>query len=234
MGYTFSQLIFIILGTIYIIVAVYSTFRLSFIRKFAKDWYLAKYFYILLVVENILSSAWFFLLGLFEQLQLDSAQGKDSRRIFWCLILIPDALFLITFLILAWQLLKLFIEGHSNTSDEIYLPDMRTKGIGYRVLIMFLSSYLIVEAILITLYVVAVIDFYSVSLQLSIINILIAGITVILFVVMTLMFSGNTYINREYKLKTNIVAKSVLIWSILKIIRGTAGLIKQGGLIQLI
>jgi hypothetical protein len=150
------------------------------------------------------------------------------------LILIPDALFLITFSILGWQLLKLFIEGHSNTADEIYTPDMRTKGIGYRILIAFLCVYLIIEGLLITAYVNRMIDFYSVSLQLSIINIVLAGITVILFVVFALMFSGNTYINREYKIKTSIVSKSVLIWSILKIGRGAAGVVKQGGLIQVI
>lgn len=100
MGYTFSQLIFLILGILYGITTIYSFIRLFYIRKFASDCYLAKYFYVLLVVENVLSGAWFFLLGLFDQLQaatLSDQKQKEEKRLFWSLILVPDALFLITF-----------------------------------------------------------------------------------------------------------------------------------------
>lgn len=235
MGYTFSQLIFLILGILYGITTIYSFIRLFYIRKFASDCYLAKYFYVLLVVENVLSGAWFFLLGLFDQLQaatLSDQKQKEEKRLFWSLILVPDALFLITFLILAWQLLKLFVEGHSNTADEIYLPYVRSKEIGGRLLYLALFLYLVLEGIFITLYVLQKVSFYTVSIQLSILNVIIAGIIILSYLALTFVFSGNPYINREYKLKTKVVSWVVLIWSFLKIFKGTAGIIQDENLIE--
>ena len=137
MGYTFSQLIFLILGVIYGITTCYWLVRLIHVRKFAADSYLAKYFYVLLIFQNMLSGASFFLLGLFKKLDYEAINQNDEKehnRLFWTLILVPDALFIITYTILFWQLVKLFYEGHPNTADEIYLPNMRTKGIGYSIM----------------------------------------------------------------------------------------------------
>ena len=85
MGYSFSQLIFVILGVIYGIITLYSLMRLIHIRKFASDSTLAKYFYILLTFQNILSGASFFLLGLqnFNFENISQGDTKKENRLFW-------------------------------------------------------------------------------------------------------------------------------------------------------
>lgn len=174
MGYSFSQLIFVILGVIYGIITLYSLMRLIHIRKFASDSTLAKYFYILLTFQNILSGASFFLLGLlnFNFENISQGDTKQENRLFWTLILVPDALFVITYIILFWQLVKLFYEGHSNTAEEIYLPDIKAKGIKYTMMYYALCIYIIVESVQMVLYIFDKLDFYEISIQLSIIIII--------------------------------------------------------------
>ena len=234
MGYSLSQLIFLILGILYVMTTVYSALRLITIRRFASDWHLAKYFYIWLLVINVLSSSWFLLLGLFDRLRLDPGDGgisKDNKKIFWLMILIPDLVYLVTYFILAWQLLKLFVEGHSNTADEIY-ADINTKSISYKTLYFSLLTYFTVQSLLIALYILGEVDFSTISIELSIWNIAISGIVLVLFLWLTCVFSGNPYINKEYRNKTRIVFILVIVWSILKIFRGSFGLIKNGMLIE--
>ena len=88
MGYTFSQLIFIVLGVIYGVITLYSLARLIHIRKFASDSNLAKYFYILLTFQNILSGASFLLLGLlkFNFDTIRDSDSKDENRLIWTLV----------------------------------------------------------------------------------------------------------------------------------------------------
>lgn len=237
MGYSFSQLIFLILGILYIMIIVYNALRLIHIRKFASDWYLAKYFYVTLLAINWLSWAWFLLLGLFEKIKQDQETGgfsRDDKRIFWSMILFPDALFLVAYLILSWQLLKLFVEGHSNTADEIYIPEVNSKSIGYKTLYFSLWAYVIVEGLLTAFYIIGKVTFYVVSIELSIFSIAIAGVVLFLFLIFSLIFSGTPYINKEYKNKTKTVFIVVIVWSVLKLFRGTFGIIKGGMLIETI
>jgi hypothetical protein len=128
------------------------------------------------------------------------------------MILFPDALFLVAYLILAWQLLKLFVEGHSNTADEIYIPDVNSKSIGYKTLYFSLLMYIIVEGLLIALYILGKVSFYVISIELSIFSIAIAGVVLLLFLICSIIFSGTPYINKEYKNKTKTVFVVFIIW----------------------
>ena len=149
-------------------------------------------------------------------------------------ILVPDAVFLITYIILFWQLVMLFYEGHSNTAEEIYLPDIKSKGIGHTIMYFALFIYVIIESVLMILYIFDKLDFYEISIQLSIIIIIFSSGIIIFWIVINVLFSGSPYINNDYKIKIETLTRVVGIMTILKLIRGSVGAVQEWGLIETI
>ena len=95
-------------------------------------------------------------------------------------------------------------------------------------------SYVVVETVLIILYILEVLDFYEISIQLSIIIIIFASGTTLFWIAINIIFSGSPYMNDEYKWKIEILTRAVGVWTILKLLRGSVGVVQEWGLIETI
>lgn len=217
-----AQLTFVILGIIYFIIALYSFVRVLYTCKFSSDSKLARVFYIMIFIEAVISCWCFLLLGLFNPYE-DEATEENKDRLFWSIVLIPDILYLISYGILFWQLVKLILEGHMHLPSELHVPYIRNKGLGYKILLFSLIGYVVLQIMFAILYLVSVIQFVDFVLQLSII-ITIVWVSVLLFLLLILIkFSGRPYQNNEYKTKLRTLLIVVIVWSVLKIIRAGFG-----------
>lgn len=163
-----AQLMFVILGCIYAIISIYAFIRALSTYRIASDSKLARYFYVSLLCESLISTGCFFFLGLFDFYHDSSAEQKGDR-LFWSIVLIPDIMYLISYGILFWQLFKLLLEGHIHVSAEVHIPYIRNKGLGYKILLWGLIGYLLLQLMFCILYLTQVIKFVDFVLQLSIV-----------------------------------------------------------------
>ena len=188
---------------------------------FSADSRLAYYFYLSVLWESLISTAWFMLLGLF-----DFSTGKrDDRsdRFFWWIILVPDIINLISYGILFWQLFKYLLEGHIHVSSEVNIPYIRRKGLGYSILWWGLVVYILSQGAAGLLYLFQIASFVGFNIELSIIIITVWAVFLLFLVIFNCKYSGQPYLNDEYKQKIRLLKIVVVIWSWLKIVRAGFG-----------
>jgi len=160
---------------------------------------------------------------------LDNEDTTKSDKLFWSIALIPDILYLLSYGILFWQLFKLFLEGHIHLSSTTNVPWIRNKGLGYRILIILLISYLILETLMTILYLTRTVRYDSFQLELSIVITIVCSFVLIFLFFLSIKFSGQPYLNEEYRKKIRALTAVVSIWSLLKIVRAIFGYFNENG-----
>lgn len=154
-----------------------------------------------------------------------SKTEDDKDRLFWSVALVPDILFLFSYGILFWLLVKLTLEGHIPLSSENTLPWIKRKGLGYKVLIIGLIIYMILQALMTILYLFKQITFVNLIMEMSIIITVVCSFALIFIFSLFCKYSGQPYLNVEYRRKVRAVLKVFCIWSVLKLAKGVAGFI---------
>lgn len=103
-----TRFLFYVLFFIYLIITIFCVFRLWRIHSFAKESFLAKVFYVSLFVQNCSSSLALLLLAIFMPNAKDDSNEPDppdeegEKQLIFVLTLIPDIVFLFSYLILFW------------------------------------------------------------------------------------------------------------------------------------
>ena len=100
-----TRILFIVLFFIYLIITIFCVFRLWRMHTFAKDSYLAKFFYITLAIQNLSSSIGLLLLAIFMPDSIDDTEQQEDdneKQLVFVLSVIPDMVFPFSYLVLFW------------------------------------------------------------------------------------------------------------------------------------
>ena len=137
------------------------------------------------------------------------------------LIITPDFLVVFAYVILFWQLLSIYYDGHANLFKSV----LTGKG---KYLITFLGLILLITQVtLILLYLNSSIQAKSLVIELIVLNFLAPSVVLIITISMAFKFSGNPVRSPIYSQKLKLLQIAVLVWSIARILRATGGLFES-------
>ena len=130
----------------------------------------------------------------------------------------PDVVFLFAYIILFWQLLKLFFEGHANLAVDFAI--IRGRMVGYKMLVGLLVIYLCIEVLMIILFLNSTISPVALTLEISIVMVSAAALILFSMFFLFIRFSGYPYKNNIYRAKLRKITCATLVWSLSRIFRG--------------
>ena len=136
-------------------------------------------------------------------------------------ILVPDFLFVIAFLVLFWQLMSLFNQGHANLFKVICSGKLK-----YFVLVLIIVISTL-QSTMLLLYLASTVSAKAFSIECTVLNFIAATFVWIAMLVFALIFSGSPYRSQAYKIKTRKMTFAIVLWCITRYFRGITGAFEQ-------
>ena len=101
-----------ILFLLYAVTMLFCLFRTFRLHKFSPDWKPSKGFYLSVLFQSCLRAVCFLVL-------LVSPREDLNDTLVFLLLSIPDSMFIVSFILLLWQVFLVFISAHTNTSATL-------------------------------------------------------------------------------------------------------------------
>ncbi|OMJ85638.1 hypothetical protein SteCoe_12984 [Stentor coeruleus] len=216
-GNAISSLGASLLFVLYAITLAFCLFRTVRLHKFSPDWKPSKAFYISVLLQSFLRALCFLLLLVL---------GKKSlnRTSVFLLLSIPDSMFIVSYLLLIWQVLLVFNSAHTNTSitlaifSKLFKMARHDKFENY--ITFFLTIWIGTQTSLYILVVNSVINFKNISREVGICNFSLAACTIIGLIVLQIRYSGVPVRTASWKAKINRICIVILFWTLARILQG--------------
>ena len=228
---------FFSLGVLYSMLVLLNFIRFFKFKSFAKESWIAKKFYICLFVAEIVRAASFILACLLYKKGVSEEQMKaihgavtgsthtEEIELFpkplFLFMIMPDFLVIIAFLILFWQILALFNQGH------VYLFKVMCTGKGKYLVLIAIIALTAFQILMLGLYLGSKATAKSLSIVFTILNFLVATCVWVVLLIYALMFSGSPYRSQAYKLKMRKLSFAIAVWCVTRYIRGITGAFEQ-------
>eukprot|EP00347_Sterkiella_histriomuscorum_P018444 403345487 len=132
-------------------------------------------------------------------------------------IIMPDFLFIIAFLLLFWQLLYLYNQGHAN------LFKVMCQGRGKILILITITILSTLQSTMLLLYLFGAVSAKAFSIECTILNFVAATFVWIILLIYALMFSGSPFRSNAYKLKMRKLTLAIVIWCACRYFRGITG-----------
>lgn len=216
-----SVLLFFCLFIVYAGTSAFCGLRLVKLHKFSPQWRKAQYFYVLVFLQALLRAIC--------MLILSAQQGDLSTDVMFILIMSPDSLFLISYILLIWQLTSVFYFAHiEDQMKKTFISKISRKSkknIAGIALIVGILTFGGCQAALFLFAVSTLISTEQVSFQLDILNILIPGICASIMISLSVKYSGIPLKSEVWKQKFNHIFKVSIYWTVTRILRGVGTLV---------
>ena len=213
-----------LLFTIYAIAMLFCLFRTLRLHKFSPDWKPSKGFYLSVLMQCTLRTVCFLLL-----LVLDNSR-LTSMSVF-LILSIPDSMFIVSYILLLWQVVLVFISAHTNTRSSIAVFWKVFKISRYDKLSSYITFALTVwigtQTCLYILVANGIIHFKNISKEVGICNFSLAGSTVIGMVTLQIRYSGVPLRSESWKGKLNRMITITTLWTVARVLQGILDILDQ-------
>ncbi|CDW81984.1 protein kinase [Stylonychia lemnae] len=249
MGIPLIVLSFFFLSVLFIITLIITSIRLCKFQSFSSDSWISKIFYVFLFLVCLARAASFgvasflyadayhseqhdyFIIDVpknqseykkFLPTEEKEYMGIDqSPKSLVLLILAPEFLVIYAYLLLFWQLLSIYYDGHANIFRSVL------SGKGKYVVSFIGASLLITQLIFIILYINSQMDASAFTKELIILNFTTPILILVIMLAIAFKFSGSPIRAAVYTQKLKLLQIAMLIWSITRVIRGTCGIFES-------
>lgn len=191
------------------------------LHKFDPKWRKAQIFYVLVLIQVAVRSAC--LLVLASKLQ------DLSTTITYLLISTPDSLFLISYILLIWQLVSLYYFAHiSNKSSKTFIAKISQKAKSNKtacILYCFVLLFAISQGFLYFLLVIEQILPIVIASELDWLNIGFPSCSLIILLVLSIQYSGVPLKSVGWKKKMQQFIRVSVYWTITRFFRGLSSLV---------
>ena len=216
-----SALLFFCLFIVYAGTSAFCGLRLAKLHKFSPEWRKAQFFYVLVFLQALLRAICMLIL---------SAQQSDlSTEVMFLLITTPDSLFLISYILLIWQLTSVFYYAHiEDQMKKKFINKISRKSktnIEGIALVVGILTFGICQGALFLFAVSTLISTEQVSFQLDVLNILIPGICAGIMSFLSYRYSGIPLKSDLWKQKFNHIFRVSIYWTATRVLRGLGTLI---------
>lgn len=216
-----SVLLFFCLFIVYSATTVFCLSRIIKLHHFAPQWRKAQIFYVLVLVQVALRSICMLILAI--------QQSEISTDIMFLLISIPDTLFLISYILLIWQLSALFYFAHiQDPNQENFLSKFTKKSKTSLISLIIILIICILSLSQGILYLIALTDTFTnsqVSFETDILNILIPSICALIMLILSLKYSGIPLKSEIWKQRFSHIFRVTVFWTATRLFRGISSLI---------
>lgn len=214
----------ILLFTLYAITMLFCLFRTARLHKFSPDWKPSKGFYMSLLIQCVLRTVCFLLL-----LVMDSS-NLTSKTVF-LILSIPDSFFIVSYILLLWQVVLGFMSAHTNTRLSITVFWKVFKISRYDKLSSYLTFALTVwigtQTSLYILVANNIIHFKNISKEVGICNFSLAASTVIGMISLQIRYSGVPLRSESWKAKLSRMNIVTAFWTAARILQGVLDILDQ-------
>jgi hypothetical protein len=146
---------------------------------------------------------------------------ESSPKSLVLFILIPEYLVIFAYLILYWQLLSLYFDGHANLFKTVF----SVKG---KYIITIIGVILFVtQAVLIILYVNSVLEASIFTIELITLNFSVPFITIVILISVAAKFSGSPLRSNIFVQKLKLLQIAVFVWAFCRALRAVAGIFES-------
>jgi tRNA A-37 threonylcarbamoyl transferase component Bud32 len=216
-----STLIFLCLFIIYAGTSIFSFTRIIKLRKFERKWRKTQIFYILVLLQAILRSVCLLILA--------SKQENLTATGMYLLIATPDSLFLMSYIILVWQLVSIYYFAHiENHSNEEFIASLSKKFKTSKLsvfIVLCICGFGISQFLLYSLLIIGDISRDVVSLQLDWLNIGLPAINIALFITLAILYSGVPLKSLSWKRKLRHFFLVSIYWTVSRLFRGLSSIV---------
>lgn len=206
-----------LLFVLYAITLIFCLFRTVRLHKFSPDWKPSKGFYISVLLQSFLRALCFLLLLVLGKKNL-------NRTSVFLLLSIPDSMFIVSYLLLIWQVLLVFNSAHTNTSITLAIFSKLFKMARHDKIENYITFLLTVwigtQTWLYILVANSVINFKSISREVGICNFSLAACTIIGLIVLQIRYSGVPLRTASWKAKINRICIVISFWTLARILQG--------------
>jgi hypothetical protein len=124
---------------------------------------------------------------------------NKSPRALVLLLLVPDYLVIFAYLVLCWQLLSLYYDGHANIFRSIWV------GCGIYFISIMACMFIITLSVFVVLYLNNLIKAHTFAIQLISLNWGVPGVMFLIMLYFAFKFSGSPIKSEQYSLKIKSV-----------------------------
>ena len=213
-------LVFACLSITFGITTLFSVLRVFRIHRFSSEWMHSKVFYVVVLVQTLARSIFFTVLMVkTPNLKLASV---------YLFVTLPDSLFLITYILLAWQLFSVFF---SSFDEDLALLSRQSQHPNKRPLGIFMISiaglWTITQAVLYSFLFVGKLSSKVVSRELGVVNMLVPALCILYLIYVKVKYSGTPYKSRLWKSRLKKITWVTVTWSLARIIRGVMNILSN-------
>lgn len=137
------------------------------------------------------------------------------------LIILPDYLFILAFLILFWQLLSIYNKGHANLFKII------GQGLGKWMILTTGIVLSVLQGLMLILYYYSCISAKAFSVECTVLNFISATFVWVCLLIFANWFSGSPYKSPIYKFQINKLTLVICLWCISRYCRGIWGAFEE-------
>lgn len=216
-------LIFMALGVLYSITTFLCILRTIRLHKFSPEWRSSKFFYISVLLQVLIRAACFFLIC--------ARIRSISVLLLYLLISVPDSLFIVSYILLVWQMVAVFYYSHISLGASMNFlakfteTNRRSKGsIAIVVSIVFWS---VMQGIFYLLLIAGVIESDVIAREIGIANLVAPSCILGVMIYLQVRYSGIPTISNVWLKRMRKIFFVTLIWSLTRLLRGVLNLISE-------
>lgn len=216
------DLAMVILALIYGVLTCFAIFRLCKLKNFTSEWRHTKCFYLIIILQVALRTFGFVLIAV----EFKSSQSTYGYFFFS----IPDSLFIVSFLLIFWQMITVYYYSHyehSLSSSLIAALSKRAHQSKPSQMFVFLMIIWIgTQSCLYLALGLGRITMRSITNEVGIMNVLLPTIAIATIVYLQRRYSGSPVKSREWKQRLHRMTGTTLLWSFCRYFRGVTEILE--------
>jgi len=216
------DLAMIILALIYGVLTCFAIFRLCKLKNFTSEWRHTKCFYLIIILQVALRAFGFVLIAV---------EFKSSQTTYgYFFFSIPDSLFIVSFLLMFWQMITVYYYSHyehSLCSSLIAALSKRAHQSKPSQMFVFLMIIWIgTQSCLYLALGLGRITMRSITNEVGVMNVLLPTIAIATIVYLQRRYSGSPVKSREWKQRLHRMTGTTLLWSLCRYFRGVTEILE--------
>ncbi|CAG9325231.1 unnamed protein product [Blepharisma stoltei] len=195
----------------------YAMTRIYKLHKFCSDWRYTKLFYVSIAVQVLIR------LCTFAFMTWALPGSIEGKKVFFLLISIPDAVFLVSYFLLFLQMIRVFYFSHMENDLQMSLLVHFTKPRHFsatKILGVLTIIWLLVESGLYVLYFKGIVRNEDIQFELSSVNLLCSMFVFIFLIFLHINYSSTPFKSNTARDKLQRITSIMFLWTIARYIKG--------------
>ena len=209
-------LVFIILALIYGVLDFFAILRIAKLHQFTSEWRHAKIFYLSMILQASFRVTGFVVIVAYLE--------QRNTVLTFLMTAIPDALFVLNFLLIFWQMISVFRYAHLDHHLEVSFVAALSKGAGKsltsRIFKAFMVIWCVLQSLLFLSFALGKVSDNAIDVEMGTVNIALACLAIMTFCLLSRSYSGSPVKSRYWHKRLKRMNYTAMIWSLCRIFRG--------------